>query len=181
MSKRARGRASRLAQRFQAAIDQEEAARRIAAEQERLERERLERQRNDLLDEIAAFGGAVSWFEVERGEGTVVLRYEERSLRFEAVGERGKIKVEGDGLEGVNKLFLQEPMDRWVWSREDRYGREHREMLFDKGLEALVSVVLDVAPLDDADLPSGTPDHSQAESGGEPDEEDAVPFPEKTL
>lgn len=167
---------SNLARRFQAAIDQEAAVKRIAEEQARLERERLERQREELLDALAAFGNAVSWFEVTRGEGLVTLRYGERSLRFEAVGERGKVKVEGDGLQGANKLFLQEPLDRWVWSREDRYDREHRVMLFDEGLETLVSVVFEVAPLEEEALPAAVEASPEGEPAGE-----AVPFPEKTL
>ncbi len=169
---------SRLAQRFQAAIDQEVAAERIAAEQERLERERLEQTRGDLLADLAAFGEAVSWFEVERGDGWVTLSYQQRSLRFEAVGQRGKVKVIADGLEGDNKLFLQEPIGRWVWSREDRYGREHREMLFDAGLEKLVSVVFDVAPLAEDAMPAGQPAPTADDERGA---ELAVPFPDKTL
>jgi hypothetical protein len=179
MSQRDRPNVSKLAKRFQAAIDQDAAAKRIAEEQERVERERLQQDRRDLLDALAAFGEAVSHFEVVRGEGTVKLCFNERSLRFEAVGERGKVKVEGDGLQGDHKLFMQEPLGRWVWSREDRYGREHRVMLFDEGLEALVSLVFEVAPLAEEELPP------VATAGGEcPDQappEDAVPFPEKTL
>jgi hypothetical protein len=184
MSQRDEHDVSRLARRFQAAIDQEAAVKRIAEEQARVERERLERSRGDLLDALEAFGRAVSWFEVERHGAVVILRYAERSLRFEAVGERGKVKVEGDGLQGDNKLFLQEPMDRWVWSREDRYGREHRAMLFDEGLEKLVSVVFEVAPLDDVDLPAPVDVSAEGEPEGLPEglpEGEAVPFPEKTL
>jgi hypothetical protein len=178
MSEREGAGINKLARRFQAAIDQEAAAARIAEEQARTERERLEQVRAELLDSLEAFGRQVSWFEVEREEGAVTLRYGKRSIRFEAVGGRGRVKVEADGLEGVNKLYLQEPMDRWVWSREDRYGREHREMLFDAGLEKLLSVVFEVAPLAEEEFPLPA-----EESGGgeEPEERGGVPFPAKTL
>jgi hypothetical protein len=173
MSDRSGKKASRLAQRFRAAIQQEAEAQRIAAEQERVDRERLERLQAELLDELAAFGEEIGAFEVAREEGAVVMRYQDRSLRFEVVGERGRIKVEGDGLDGDNKLFMQDPLGRWVWSREDRYGREHREMLFDSGLEKLVSVVMEIAPLAEEDLPSQS-------APAELDEE-SVPFPPKSL
>ncbi len=178
MSERGERKVSRLAQRFQAAINQDVAAARIAEDLERQERQRLEQLRNELLDELEGFGREVGHFEVERGEGMVVLRYNDHSLRFEAAGERGKVRVEGEGLEGDNKLFIQEPLDRWVWSREDRYGREHREMLFDSGLEKLVQVVLEIAPLPEADLPPVAEGRGEAASG-QPVE--SVPFPDKTL
>lgn len=178
MSERGRRKVSRLAQRFQAAIDQDAAAARVAEELAREEQQRLDQARTELLDDLEAFGRAVGHFEVDRREGYVVLRYNDHSLRFEAVGERGKVKVEGEGLEGDNKLFLQEPLDRWVWSREDRYGREHREMLFDSGLEKLVAVVLEIVPLADDELPA-LPVPSPEPTEDPPAE--SVPFPPKTL
>ena len=178
MTQREEPNVSKLAKRFQAAIDQEAAAKRIAEEQTLREREQLEQARRNLLDTLAAFGQGVSWFEVERVEGSVVLRFGERSLSFESVGGRGKIKVEGDGLGGVNKLFLQDGLERWVWSREDRYGREHRELLFDDGLEKLVSLVFEVAPLDADELPPELPTDS---ASGDDEAEPSVPFPAKTL
>jgi len=187
MSDQGERKVSRLAQRFQAAIDQDAATKRIAEEQERLEKAQLEQSRVELFDALAAFGEAVSWFEVERSEGKLVLRFQERSLRFESVGERGKIKVEGDGLDGDNKLFLQQPLNRWVWSREDRYGREHRELLLDAGLENLITVVFEVAPLEEGDMPAGRPAPRASEPAdpAEPADtvtpEQAVPFPSKTL
>jgi hypothetical protein len=182
MSDRSASKASRLAQRFRAAIQQEAAAQRIAAEQERLERERLEGLRGQLLDDLAAFGAEVGSFRVERGEGVVTLRFQDRSLRFEAVGERGKVKVEGDGLDGENKLFMQDPLGRWVWSREDRYGREHREVLFDSGLEKLVSVVMEIAPLAEEEMSvSAAPSTGSTEAEVEGGAAAGVPFPPKTL
>lgn len=165
---------SRLAQRFQAAIDRDVAAKRIAEEQAREERQRLEQAREELLDTLQAFGDGVSWFTCVRGEGSLELRYGERSLRLLAVGSRGELTVEGDGLEGKHRVFLQETMDRWVWSREDRYGREHRELLLDAGLERLISAVFEIAPLAEEEIHTST--EAEAGTGDEP-----VPFPDKTL
>jgi hypothetical protein len=175
-------RVSRLAQRFQAAIDREVAAKRIAEEQARQERALVEQARRELLDALAAFGEAVSWFEVLRDGDALELRYQERRIRFEPVGERGKVKVVADGLEGDHKLFFQDGLNSWVWSREDRYGREHRELLFDAGLERLVSAVFEIAPMAEEELqPEPVLEPAAPSEDAAAADAEAVPFPEKTL
>ncbi len=168
-----------LARRFKGAIDQEREAKRIAEEQAGLERQRLQAARVELMDALRAFGEAVDHFAVERREGWLEFRYEQRALRFEEAGERGKIRVSSEQLEGDHRIFHEEAMDRWIWSREDRYGREHREMLFETGLEKLVAAVFEVAPLDEAYVPSAPLEDGDPESEG--DQPEAVPFPPKTL
>lgn len=168
----------KLAKRFKAAIDQEHEAKRIAEEQARLERERLAAARAELLDALQAFGEAVDHFAVKRGKDWLELRYAKRVLRFEEVGERGKIKLSSEQLEGVHRIFLEEAMGRWIWAREDRYGREHREVLFDAGLEKLIAAVFDIAPVDEAYVPTVPVEISD---DTEDEAEAPVPFPTKTL
>ncbi len=179
MSKRDQRAVHRLARRFKAAIDERLEVQRIAAEQARLEQERLSRAREDLLDTLQAFGEAVGHFEVVRGDGHLELRYAGKSLRFETVGERGRLKISGDGVVGSNRLFLEEAMDSWVWSREDRFNREHREILFGPGLEKLISAVFDVQALGEHQLAPAPPDDLAAPDDAEA--EQAVPFPSKSL
>jgi len=147
-----------LAERFRSAIDREHAARRAEEERERSERARLARARAELLDALQAFGEAVGHFAVKRDGERLELRFEGRVLAFEADGERSRLKVVSERLEGSHALFLQDTLDRWVWSREDRYGKEHLEVLFDTGIEKLVAQAFGVNPLPPGEAAEGAGD-----------------------
>ncbi len=137
-----------LAARFKAAIEERRAQARRAREAEQRRREEAERARRELLRELTAFGRAIGHFDVASKRDRVSFRFEGRGLYFEAADD-GQVKVSGDELAGSNTLFIQAPLNKWVWSHKPRRGPERRVMLFDQGLEALVAQALKIEPAGD--------------------------------
>lgn len=129
---------SSLADRFKAAIDASRAAQdRDAEERERLAAE-ARAAREVLLDDLAAFADAVGHIAAQRDEQGLTMRYGDRSLRFERLGEHDRVRVIYAG--GGDEQFLYrvpELADRWVRVFRRRH-REERLPLFDSGLEELL-------------------------------------------
>ncbi|MBT3218520.1 MAG: hypothetical protein HN348_05465 [Proteobacteria bacterium] len=147
-----------LGERFKAAASKALEANQLAKEEReaRLARERVAR--DELMEDLAAFGATVGLIEVQRHEGGVTLGYEDRFLHFEALDDGGAIKVKFDGsAEEDNTLYRESELsNRWVWQRK-KGRRDDRLPLFDQGLEELVIHALRL-PRPDAALPNATPD-----------------------
>lgn len=136
-------RGSDLAARFRRALD--------AAETERLRREEERQQRllegrkerEQLFDDLASLGEAMGHLAVQRHEGGVTFRYNDRFLHFEPMGEGDRVRVSFDDIGEDEHRLYQEPGlgNRWVWSLRRR-GREDRLPLFDTGLEELLVFAL---------------------------------------
>lgn len=132
-----------LAARFRQALE--------AAEHERLEREKEQAQRlaegrkerEDLLDDLAAFGQAIGHLAVQRHEGGVTFRHGDRYLHFEPMGEGERLRIEFEGIGDEEHRLYREPElgSKWVWLLR-RKGREDRLPLFDAGLEELLVLAL---------------------------------------
>jgi len=145
--------ATGLAARFKAAIDNRKEQARLAQEAEERRKERIARARRELLDDLAAFGRAIGHFKVTARGEKVCYRFDGRSLCFELVADSEHVHIQADELTGENFLFVQEPLNKWVWTHKPKRGPERRVMLFDQGLEALLSAALKIQPADPGDTP----------------------------
>jgi len=145
--------ASGLAARFRAAIDNRREQARLAREAEERRKEQLTLARRKLLDDLAAFGRAIGHFKVTARGDKVAFRFDGRSLCFEVDPGSEHVQVLSDELSGENHLFIQEPLNKWVWSHKPKRGPERRVMLFDQGLESLISSALKIQPADPSETP----------------------------
>lgn len=134
-----------LARRLRATLDAMEQARRAAEEEEKRRQERARVRREGLLLDLEAFGQAVGHFEVTHQDQVVAWRYRGRSLRFEADGDHGSVRVRGD-LTGEHSLVWQPTLAKWVWVLTPKTGPEQQRVLYDTGLQALIAQALDVEP-----------------------------------
>jgi len=148
--------ATGLAARFKAAIDNRREQARLAREAEERRKEQLAQARRKLLNDLAAFGRAIGHFKVTARGEKVAFRFDGRSLAFELEAGSEHVVVISDELTGDNHLFIQEPLNKWVWSHKPRRGPERRVMLFDQGLEALISSALKIQPADPSEAPPPT-------------------------
>ena len=128
-----------LAERFKVAASQATEAKRLAEEERdaRLARERASR--DELMEDLAAFGATVGLMDVQRHDGGVTLRYQDRFLHFEPLGDGGLVRIRHDGSgDEENTLYREsELLNRWVWRRKKGH-RDDRVPFFDQGLEELV-------------------------------------------
>ncbi len=177
-------RGEELAARFRVALDTVEIARR-REEAERLARLAEGRQaRESLFDDLAAVGEGIGHVAVQRGESGVTLRWNDRFLHFEPMGEGDRVRIAFDEIgEDEHRLYREPGLgNRWVWVLRRR-GREDRLPLFDQGLEELLvlglklprpgDVAASVAPqptLDDA-VPAPSAITDQGEDDRLPDEQ----------
>jgi hypothetical protein len=137
---------SRLAERFRHAIDAKREEERLEREAEQRRREAANQARRELLEDLAAFGRAVGHFEVNARKDRLTFSYDGRTLSFEPQGDEDRVKVSGDDLKGNNLLFIQAPLNKWVWAHAPPRGAERRIVLFDQGLEALIATVMQIHP-----------------------------------
>jgi len=103
---------------------------------------RLSTARQELLDDLFAFGEAVGHLTVSRTKKRVVLSFEGASLRFEIEGKSDKVTVEGGDVVAGTVLGLQSELKRWVVYTPISAGQDDQELLFDGGLERLVALGL---------------------------------------
>jgi len=140
-----------LAARLRAALDFRRDEERRQREEERLRREQAVRERDLLMKELTEFGRVVGHLDVSARRSRVLFKYQGRKLCFEIEGDDGAVLITGDGLEGENHLYIQQPLGKWVWSHvPPRGGADQRQLLFDRGLEALSARALGIRPMSDS-------------------------------
>ena len=135
-----------LAQRLRASIDARLDAARQAEESARLRIQRARAARAELLRDLAAFGKALGHAKVHATDDQVAIRYEGRTLRFEAVGDADEVRVHGDELPEGWRIQHNAELDRWALHPPKAAPR----LLFDAGLEELVARVFGVRAAPDA-------------------------------
>ena len=119
-------------------------------EQERLaglEAELLKKssaEREVLFGDLREFGEAVGHISVKASSGWLLFRYQGRELRFDAKGKGGRVDVSGSDIPKKTQLFVQPELGAWVVKRPNDIGKMEQELLFDKGLEGLMQVGLEL-------------------------------------
>jgi hypothetical protein len=103
-------------------------------------------ERKKLFDTLQAFALAVGIFEVVRDPAGLTISFGGKVIRFEAMGEAGRVRVIGDNLYGEHRLYFQELLEKWIWIYPDRLRREQQKVLFNAGLEELLALSLEVQP-----------------------------------
>jgi len=144
------GRGQDLASRLKAGIELQRAARR--QEQERIRQQQaaaLARGRT-LLRDLGDFAKAVSFFKiVQSSERELVLAYENQHLAFRIdPKEPEQVFVTGDALSNTPaRCYLEPTLRKWVlrWSPDGR--PEEQQILFDRGLQALIEKAFSVRPI----------------------------------
>ena len=135
-------RGHKLAAKLRQGIE-ERAADVAARESEAAARQaRLNTARQALLDDLAAFGKAVGHLAVSRSRKRVVLGFEGASLRFQVQGPEDKLAVDGGDVVDGTSVSLQAELNRWIVHTPKPTGQGDQELLFDGGLERLMSLGL---------------------------------------
>ena len=159
-------RGSQLGERFQRAVKKERAAQQAALADQEEARATARAARDELLDDLEAFGQSIDAFLVTRTPKALEFETEDRFLRFQHIGLGGNVGISFSGSQdGHHRLYREEDLaNKWVWF--SRIGtREDRTVLFDAGLEELVVTALEL-PAPDVAL--------------EDDDEHSVPTPTTT-
>src|SRR5690606_9202927 len=106
--------------------------------------------RDELFDDLAVFGETIGHVVVQRAEGGLTLRWNDRFLHFEPTGEGDRVRVTFDDIGEDDHRLYREPGlgNKWVWVVRRR-GREDRLPLFDMGLEELLVLGLKLPRPDD--------------------------------
>jgi hypothetical protein len=134
------GKGSHLAERLKSAIEQSDTERDSRSEALQRRAEEGARARQALLEDLEQFAQAVGHVAVVRDDLGVSMRYRERALRFEPMGEgdRVRVTVEGWGNTTEHRVFRERDLaDRWVLAYK-KYGRDEKMPLFERGLEELM-------------------------------------------
>lgn len=136
-------RGSDLAARFRNALDSAEVERRRKEEERQRRLAAGREERDQLLDDLAEFGEAVGHIAVQKHDGGVTFRLNDRFLHFEPMGEGDRVRITYDDVgDDEHRLYREESLDhKWVWAMRRR-GREDRLPLFDNGLEELMVMAL---------------------------------------
>ncbi len=137
-------RGQELAAKLKAGIETraaEEAARKSEAAAHQA---RLVKARQELLDDLFAFGEAVGHLTVSRTKKRVVLSFEGASIRFEVESKTHKLTVGGGAIVDGTVLGMQPELKRWVVYTPISAGQYDQELLFDGGLERLVELGLSI-------------------------------------
>lgn len=102
----------------------------------------LSRARQELLEDLSAFGEAVGHLTVSRTKKKVVLSFEAASICFEVEGKADRVTVDGGDIVDGTVLGLQPELKRWVVYTPIPIGQDDQELLFDGGLERLMALGL---------------------------------------
>lgn len=158
-----KGRGQGLARRLRAAIDARVHAQRCAEEEREARLAEARKARALMLRDLAGFGKALGHAKVTSTDDVVAIRYDGRSLRFEAVGDADEVRIVGDGLTEGYRLQHNTELGRWALHPP----RGAPKLLFDAGLEDLVARVFELRPADEADpAPSSRPGQDSSPPGG---------------
>ena len=103
---------------------------------------RMNEEREQLMTDLVAFAEAVEHLSVSRSKKRLVMGYAGQSLRFEPSGTEDRVSVSGGKVAEGTILSLQQELERWVvhWPLPSRQSEQ--TLLFDGGLERLVSLGL---------------------------------------
>jgi hypothetical protein len=129
-----------LADRFKTVLDEAEAARAAEAERRQARLASAAPARDELFARLVAFAESIGHIAVARDDETVVMRYQQRGLRFEAeaTGDGVRIVLEGWPATAEHRIYREADLaDRWVLAWR-KYSRDEKMPLFDKGLEELM-------------------------------------------
>lgn len=140
------GRGMSLAARLRAAVDERIDATRREEEARRARLERARRERAELLRDLGTFFRAFGHGKASSTEDQVALRFDGRSLRFEAHGEADEVRVLGEGVPEGARLSRNEELGRWALHMPGLAPR----LLFDAGLEELIARVFELRPSSEA-------------------------------
>lgn len=144
------GRGMSLAARLRAAVDERIDASRREEEARRARLERARRERAELLRDLAIFFRAFGHGKVSSTDDQVALRFDGRSLRFEAHGDADEVRVLGEGVPEGARLSRNEELGRWGLHMPGLTPR----LLFDAGLEELIARAFELRPSSAAAAPS---------------------------
>jgi len=101
------------------------------------------RARIALLEDLAAFAGAVGHLRVRVTSRGLHLHHLGRGLMFEPLGDADVVRVRGSSLmTGVHRLVLHPETGAWMLGTFDRSKRERYRPLFDEGLAELMQRAL---------------------------------------
>jgi hypothetical protein len=132
-------RGSKLAERFQIAVETEQVARQAALADQDEELAKALAARDQLFDDLAEFGATITIIDVSRSEEAIVFENAGRFLSFRHIGLAGNVGLQFSGSgEAHHRLYREEDLNnKWVWYSRDG-GREERTVFFDSGLEELM-------------------------------------------
>ena len=133
-----------LAVRLRETIEARKAERARARMVEDARQQRLREERLQLVHDLRAFGHAVEHIAVSGGSNRAVFRFEGRELRIDARGNKERVRITGTGIARQTHAFLHEELNRWVLSVPGVHGTAEQLILFDKGLEYLMSTALEL-------------------------------------
>jgi hypothetical protein len=106
--------------------------------------EKLSAEREVLFGDLREFGQAVGHISIKASSGSLLFRYKGRELRFDAKGKGGRVDVSGSDVPKKTQLFIQSELEAWVVKIPSDIGQMEQELLFDKGLEGLMQIGLEL-------------------------------------
>lgn len=119
-----------------------EQARQAEVDNARVKTLSIERER--LFVDLNEFGEALAHIVVKASGSAVIFRYQGREVRFDAKGKGDRVDVSGSDIPKKTQLFVQAELNAWVVKSPNGVGKEEQELLFDKGLERLVNIGLEL-------------------------------------
>jgi hypothetical protein len=134
---------SSLAARLNQALQQQEAAAKVARVEAVARQKHLGAMRDEMLEQLAGFGKEVDSFKVSRAKGALTLGSmpagtRGQKLTFAPVGIQGEVEVTGSELDRVYRIFREERLERWVLVDKADVSRKSGRLLFDQGLIQLM-------------------------------------------
>ena len=126
-----------LAERLRAGIERAEAEERRTALARQQQASSAKQRRVALMGDLEAFARAIGHLRITHRWGTLTLRYQKHSLRFKASG--GEVAVSGDQLSGEWRCRFEPTLSKWVLQIAGPLSHAERLLLFDAGLERLMT------------------------------------------
>jgi hypothetical protein len=138
-----------LAARLNHALEEKAATVRVDQAEAAARQKRLEAARDEMLGQLAAFGGEVDSFKLSRSKGTLSLATPAlggpaKKLTFTPVGIQGEVEVTGSQLDRVYRIFHEQRLERWVLVDKADVSRNSGRLLFDQGLIQLMAEAFDI-------------------------------------
>ena len=131
-----------LAAKLKAGIEKQAADAAARKSEAVAQQARMQAEREQLMSDLLDFGEAVEHLSVKQGKKRLTLGFNGESMRFEPLGLEDEVAVSGGRLLAGTRLAMQPELEKWVVHFPGERGQNEQLLLFDGGLERLVSLGL---------------------------------------